>query len=99
MKYNKDQEFDGGFFFVHCLGLGRSEFHELFFPPFWHARHPRLHIPLVSGKTWWHHFFTQYTTAISLSKHYAMPRKRIIRLELSNEFPTMPLICAVSCSV
>jgi hypothetical protein len=31
MTYNKIQEFDGVFFlFVHNLGLGMSEFHELF---------------------------------------------------------------------
>jgi hypothetical protein len=36
-----------------------------FLSPFWQARqHPRLHIPLESGKTRWHHLITQYTTVV-----------------------------------
>lgn len=60
------------------------------FLPFGHARHPRLHIPLVSGKTRWHHLFTQYTKAAFLIEHYAITRKRILRHEISNKFLRVP---------
>ena len=72
----------GGFFlFVHNLGLGMSEFHELFLSAILARSTPSLaYTPCVwQDEAASFVFFTQYTTAVSLSKHYAIPRKRITR--------------------
>ena len=76
----------GGFFlFVHNLGLGMSEFHELFLSAILARSTPSLaYTPCVWQDEVASFVITIYYGGFLLSKHYAITRKRITRLEISN---------------